>query len=298
MSYINELYMQQLGLKDEVQRPKIKPFLKWVGGKQRLINDIIKYVPDEFENYYEPFLGAGSMFLKLLELGRLDNSISILCDFNSSLCNVWELFCYDNSIQAILHNLMMFERLHSEDFFHAIKNKELSNSFQEAAKFIYLNKAGFNGLYRENKKGEFNVPFGKRDNISLGIDNIFAVIKSIRDLTGEIVIDDSSFLTEGANCEINSFVYLDPPYYPVSKTSNFTSYVNGSWSQNDHETFVEMAKQITIGYGNKVMISNSDTEFIRKAFRDWNIVGLETNRSVAADGGARKKIKELLIMNY
>lgn len=296
-SYLEQVFLRQIGLQDEVQAPKVKPFLKWVGGKQRLINDIFHYIPDSFSNYYEPLLGAGSMFLRLLEEGLLENSVSVLCDFNRSLINVWELFCYDNNTQTILNNLMMFERLHSKEFYEAVKNRELNNQFQEAAKFIYLNKAGFNGLYRENKKGEFNVPFGKRDNVSLGIDNILAVINLIRCSEAEIVLDSENYLVCGANISSDSFVYLDPPYYPISQTSNFTSYVNGSWSHKDHETFVEMTKTVASN-GNKVMVSNYDTDFMRDAFHEWNIIELETNRSVAADGNARKKVKELLIMNY
>ena len=283
-------------------KEKIKPFLKWVGGKQRLIDKIYPYVPSDFSEYREPFLGAGSMFIKLLNEGRLEDAVSVISDTNMQLVASWYAILHgEDSKEKIIKQLTTFEKLHSKSFYKQIINSSPFICQDVLARFLYINKAGFNGLYRENKAGKCNTPWGKRDKVNLGIENIKKMIDM--EISDHAMCVQHDFLGSEFHFDkyvvdrSNYFYYIDPPYYPVSKTSSFTSYSNGSWSEENHLSLIERYKKLS-KTGAKIMMSNSDTHFIREAMKDFKIIELETNRSVAADGGARKKVKELLILNY
>jgi len=273
-----------------------KPFLKWVGGKKQILPQIRQYIPKEYKRYFEPFIGGGALFFTLRP------KIAHINDINKKLISAYRnIKNHPDKIIKCLENLQNeFYKKNDDDrkiFFYEIRNKfnDLEDDSTEKTSFlIFLNKTCFNGMYRENSKGKFNVPFGRYKNPRiLDEKNIIAVSKLLQEVT--ITNDPFEKSVEGAKSE--DFIYFDPPYHPLSKTSNFTGYSNGGFIEKDQEKLGEVFKEL-VGRGCYVLLSNSDTEFIRKIYKDYKIEVVSAARSINCKASGRGKINELLIMNY
>lgn len=268
-----------------IVRPK--PFLKWAGGKRKLIPHFSYLIPDHIENYYEPFLGGGALFFSGIKAKNY-----VLSDINKELITTYKII--QVRPHALIGKLKVHKNNHNRDYYYKIRSQNYSEPLNIAARFIYLNKTCFNGLYRVNKKGEFNVPIGdyKNPNI-LDTINILACSKRLK----EADLCSLDFYSRDLLLNKNAFFYLDPPYAPVSKTSDFTQYSSDGFGQEDQERlrdYVDMLTQMKA----KFLLSNSDCEFIRKLYKGYRIIEIDAARSISCKGGERVAVKELLIRNY
>jgi len=264
-----------------------RPFLKWAGGKNKLIQQYIPYFPKKFKTYYEPFLGGGAIFF------YLNPQLAVLTDINAELVNTYR--CVKNNVEELILLLKEHQLKHSKEYYYGVRQGNGITPLEKAARLIYLNKTCFNGLYRENSKGEFNVPIGKYKNPK--ICNA-ALLRSVSAALQPTQIDVRPFedILKYASSS-DDFVYFDPPYYPLSPTSNFTAYSRYSFSQDDQirlkEVFAELA-----GRDVKVMLSNSDSQFIRELYREFNIHSISASRLINSNAMKRGKITEVLITSY
>ena len=265
----------------------LRPFLKWAGGKNKLIQQYIPYFPKKFKTYYEPFLGGGAIFF------YLNPQLAVLTDINAELVNTYR--CVKNNVEELILLLKEHQLKHSKEYYYGVRQGNGITPIEKAARLIYLNKTCFNGLYRENSKGEFNVPIGKYKNPK--ICNA-ALLRSVSAALQPTQIDVRPFedILKYASSS-DDFVYFDPPYYPLSPTSNFTAYSRYSFSEDDQirlkEVFAELA-----GRDVKVMLSNSDSQFIRELYKDFNIHSISASRLINSNAMKRGKITEVLITSY
>lgn len=267
-----------------VQSVYPRPFLKWAGGKGQLIQQYIPYFPKRFSTYYEPFLGGGAIFF------YLQPNCSFLMDINSELVNVF--CCVRDEVEALIRLLKQHRDRHCADYYYYIRSCATGSSIERAARLIYLNKTCFNGLYRENSKGQFNVPIGRYKNPAVCDPELLRAASWSLQNT-QIEVQPFEVVLNYAKSK-DDFVYFDPPYHPISATSKFTSYNRYSFSQEDQlrlrDTFVELVNR-----GVQVMLSNSDCPFIRDLYKDFTIYTIYASRSINSNSEKRGKITELLI---
>lgn len=277
---------------------KAKPFVKWVGGKRQLLKqfrDRELYPPKGFDTskntYFEPFVGGGAVFFDLLP------EKSVLSDLNKELVVTYNVI--KNNVDKLIQSLKKHKI--SKEYFLNIRAKQINklSDVEIASRFIYLNRTGFNGLYRVNKQGQFNVPFGKNKNpLICDEKNLKKVSIALKKVS--IVHEDYKNVLKKA--KKGDFIYFDPPYYPVNKTSSFTSYTSDSFLEREQielrNIFFKLHKK-----GCFVMLSNSDTLLINKIYSEFkdkkiNINKVYAGRSVNSKGNGRGKITEVLITNY
>jgi DNA adenine methylase len=267
------------------------PFIKWVGGKRRVIPELQKRLPEKFNRYFEPFIGGGAF---LFHLNRKNSFIS---DLNSELINLYRVV--KDSVDELMEDLELHEN--SSEYYYNIRNldrdresyKKLSD-IEKASRFIYLNKSCFNGLYRVNRKGEFNVPFGKyKSPIYFERENL---LKCSRFLQG-VEIEQGDFTTYRQEIEREDFVYFDPPYFPITDTSNFTSYTKDGFGIDEQTRLLEFLREID-GKGAFFMLSNSYSEFTIDFYKEFNIDTIGVGRSINSRGDKRGKVKEIIVRNY
>jgi len=261
-----------------------RPFLKWAGGKGKLIQQYIPYFPKKFKTYYEPFLGGAAVFF------YLNPPSAALTDINPELVNAYR--CVRDNVEELILNLEVHQLRHCRDYYYEVRQCPGVTNIEKAARLIYLNKTCFNGLYRENSKGAFNVPIGKYKNPKICNP---ALLRSVSAALQNAQINVRPFediLEHASSCD--DFVYFDPPYHPLSPTSNFTAYSRYSFTQDDQirlkYVFAELAER-----GVKVMLSNSDCKFIRELYSDFNINSIIAPRLINSDVRKRGNITELLI---
>ncbi|NCJ07119.1 Dam family site-specific DNA-(adenine-N6)-methyltransferase [Synechococcales cyanobacterium C] len=274
-------------IKSLPQAPPARPFLKWVGGKGRLLSQYQPWLPQHYHTYYEPFLGGGALFF------HLQPRQAVLSDVNGDLVNVYQ--CVRDRIHEVTHHLQIHSARHNQDYYYQIRASTPSTQAEQAARLLYLNKTCFNGLYRVNRRGQFNVPMGRYHQ-----PHIFnpALLKAASQALQGIQIHTSTFADLlQANLSPEDFVYFDPPYHPVSATSNFTSYSQNTFTAEDQTqlqaVFCHLAQQ-----GVQVMLSNSDCEFIRDLYQGFYIHQIYAARSVNSNPSKRGKIPEVLITSY
>ncbi|MBD0269861.1 MAG: DNA adenine methylase [Cyanobacteria bacterium Co-bin8] len=267
-----------------------RPFLKWAGGKGRLLEQYYPYFPKSFDTYYEPFLGGGAIFFHLT--GRFRTAV--LADINPELVNVYQ--CVRNQVEDLIALLQEHRQQHSQTHYYAVRSQtELSCSVQRAARLIYLNKTCYNGLYRENSKGHFNVPMGRYKKPAI-CDPDLLRSAALALQSAHIKQASFDFVLQRATSRYD-FVYFDPPYYPISATSNFTGYSRYGFTTADQEqlsqVFATLAER-----GVQVMLSNSDCPFIRDLYAGFNIHTIQATRAINSKACRRGKITELLITSY
>ena len=272
----------------------VVPFLKWVGGKRQLIPEIKKLLPKGVANrpYYEPFIGGGALFFDL------QPKRAVINDYNEELINVYKVI--KNNLEELLIDLKKHQN--TSEYFYQIRGidrqplfNELTN-IQHASRIIYLNKTCFNGLYRVNSLGEFNSPFGRYTNPNIVNEPVLrAVSKYLNSSDITILSGDYEKVLNAVTAD--TFVYLDPPYHPISESSNFTGYVQGGWSEK-HQIRLKKACDDLDKKGVKFLLSNSAAPFIKELYSGYEIHSINANRSINSVGEKRGQIEELLIKNY
>lgn len=265
-------------------------YLRWAGGKQRLISRLLPFTPTQLSGaYYEPFLGAGSMFFALApERG-------VLSDLNGHLVRSF-MFVRDRP-ELVAQYLRSHAANSSKEHYYRVRETYNRNrrslSATQAARFIYLNRTCFNGIFRVNQKSEFNVPYGR---IERPILPTAAELERASLLLKKVELRTSRFEDSVQNAAEGDFVYLDPPYPPLNGTAFFRHYTPGRFTAEDQERVARVAQELS-ARGCSVMMSNADTPFIRDLYSDFNISGLQVTRFVTCK--ARKlPVSELVITNY
>lgn len=269
--------------------PPPRPFVKWAGGKRQLLDVLSAAAPDSFSRYYEPFIGGGAFLFS-----QLPDSATI-SDANPELINCYQVVRDD--VEALIRSLRTHKN--EEEHFYYVRAKNLSemSPVQRASRFIFLNKTCFNGLYRENLKGQFNAPFGRYENPKIvDTENLRAISEYLQ--TDDIEIHCSGYQSVLNKAQAGDFVYLDPPYVPMTKTASFASYVKGGFSLNDQaelaKMFAELTKKRVL-----VMLSNSNTPVIHDLYKGFNIKTIHATRSINCKGGKRgKEANEVLVTNF
>lgn len=271
----------------------LKPFIKWAGGKRRLVGELQKRMPSYVDNYCEAFIGGGAL---TWSLDKIMFKKIIINDYNSELINVYKMV--KEQPEALLAELSA--HVNTEEHYYIVRDMDRKPRFSElhplirAARFIFLNKTGFNGLYRVNSKGQNNVAYGKyEDPCIVDISNILACSEFLQNI--EIVEGDFAntmqFLNE------NSFVYLDPPYAPVSKTSNFTGYTDKGFHDDTQVRLKKYCDELN-AKGIKFMMTNSSASLVYDLYKDYNLEEIQASRSINCKADGRGKVKELIIRNY
>ncbi len=265
-----------------------KPFLKWAGGKGRLIPQYQPFLPKEFDTYYEPFLGGGALFF------HLQPQRAVLSDINPELVNVY--ICVRDRVDDLIHHLEHHAANHSHDYYYQMRSSKPDTSIERAARLLYLNKTCFNGLYRVNAQGQFNVPIGRYKNPKIYDPNLLRAASEA--LQSATIIQRSFDQVLDSAVSSQDFIYFDPPYQPLSLTSNFTSYSRDAFTANHQmqlrDVFSQLAQQKV-----PAMLSNSDCPFIRELYKSFAIHThtIQAARSINANATKRGKINEVLIMS-
>lgn len=276
-------------------QPQAKPFLKWAGGKRGLITQLFAKFPTDFNNYHEPFLGGGAVFFELYSRGLLKGKKAYLSDINSELINAYHVV--KNNPDVLIIELEIYKENHNKDFYYQTRALDRSDDFKSlneltrATRFIYLNKTCFNGLYRVNSKGYFNTPIGSYKNPNIANkESILNASKALQDA----IIFNQTFDKTLVNVNPNDFIYLDPPYYPLTKTAAFTAYDENAFLDKKQKQLFDMFKELH-KKNCVVMKSNSDTSFIKDLYREYEINSVQANRFINSKSNGRNKINEILI---
>lgn len=275
----------------------LKPFIKWAGGKRALLPELLRMMPKKFNNYFEPFIGGGALFFELTRLGILYGKKAYLFDANAELINTYQTV--QKHPKKLLKQLADFQSKHSKEFYYSVREMDRDAGFKKlpndvrAARFIYLNKTCFNGLWRVNSKGHHNVPIGSYKNpIIYDAELIMSASAALQN--AEIMHADFAKVLEFA--DKGDFVYFDPPYYPLNATSSFTAYHENAFLDDEQkrlfEVFEKLAKKNV-----SVMHSNSDTEFIKELYKGYDIEFVEVNRFINSKSSGRGKINEIIARN-
>lgn len=268
----------------------LRPILKWVGGKRQLLSSIRPLVPQEYDTYYEPFIGGGAV------LFDLQPEKAVINDSNTELINVYE--CIRDHPADVVELLEEHATKNSSEYFYKIRSQDREPEYaarpapERAARIIYLNKTCYNGLYRVNSAGQFNTPYGRYAHPNIVNKEL---IKAMSDyLQGQVTILNGDYQTALATADEHSFVYLDPPYMPISSSASFTGYTEGGFSSKEQERLKETCDDLR---KRKVhfLESNSDCDDIRKLYSEYDIKIVEAKRSVNSKANKRGAIKEVLI---
>ena len=273
---------------------RINPFIKWVGGKRQLLEILRERMPKTYSRYYEPFIGGGALLLDVQPKNAVIN------DVNKQLLNVYRQLKADaETVISILRELDSVEC----DKEHYLKkrteyNKKIAAHILDAecaALTIWINKHCFNGLYRVNSKGLFNVSYNNKiGGVSMNEENLRTIGLYLN--SGNIEIREGDFETACADAKAGDFVYFDSPYIPVSETANFTDYTKDGFSYEDHCRLAELSKRLD-NAGVKIMLSNNDVDLVHELYDGFKIKGVDVKRAINRDASKRTG-KEVIITNY
>lgn len=296
---------------------RVKPFLKWAGGKRQLLPELRRFVPVHFGTYHEPFLGSGALFFDLWRQGRLQGRRCRLADVNADLVGCYRALAED--VDAVLGELGSLARQHDIDgasTYYQVRDQRFNQRRTEwragdagasypadlAAMFIYLNRTGFNGLFRLNKRGKFNVPAGRYANPRICDEPLLRTVAAIVG-TPTMTLTHATYLTAAATVQPGDFVYFDPPYVPLSQTARFTAYTQADFSDADQQALRDLAVQLARG-GSHVLVSNSTAARVTELYADpdvkdagFEIYRVAARRAINAVGSRRGEIAEYIISN-
>lgn len=283
---------------DSLSLSNLKPFIKWAGGKRALLPELLRLMPKDFNNYFEPFIGGGALFFELSKQGLLQGKKAYLFDANDELINTYQTV--KKQPKKLLKQLKEFQAKHSEEFYYSTRAMDREPNFKNlpaeirAARFIYLNKTCFNGLWRVNSKGYHNVPIGRYKNpIIYDEELIMAASTALQNAE----IRHADFAKALDFADKGDFVYFDPPYYPLTPTSSFTAYHENVFLDEEQKRLYGVFKKLA-DRGVSVMHSNSDTEFIKGLYKGYDIEFVEVNRFINSKSSGRGKIKEIIARNF
>ena len=270
------------------------PFLKWAGGKRQLLGTLSELLPNENINAYcEPFIGGGAM------LFHLQPGIAYINDVNSELINVYKVI--RDSLDELLHELSRFDN--KPEIFYEVRSWDrdkfaysMLSDIKKAARIIFLNKTCFNGLYRVNSSGEFNAPFGYYRNPNIINEPVLRAVSHYLN-NAEIFLSAVDYSEVLAKIKKGVFVYIDPPYDPVSDSSSFTGYSRGGFDRKEQIRLRENCDDLS-RRGIKFMLSNSATDFILDQYSEYNITVVKARRAINSIGDKRGEVKEVVIRNY
>jgi len=276
--------------KESSDLPKARPFVKWAGGKGQLLDELLKRIPESYTRYFEPFVGGGALFFKLQPIE------SVIADINPDLMNAFEVVKKD--VDGLVEDLS--QHRYEREYYYQIRDIDRSEEYnnwtavQKASRLIYLNKTCFNGLYRVNSKGFFNTPFGSYSNPKICDEvNLRACSQALKNARIELasfeVFEDE--LSEG------DFVYLDPPYAPLSQTSSFTAYSKGGFVDEDQERLRDFCLRLN-EKGVKFLLSNSLNPLIQELYKGFRVEIVSAVRAINSQADKRGQIQELIIRNY
>ena len=274
----------------------LKPFVKWAGGKRQLLGEIKKHLPHDIVNrvYYEPFIGAGALFF---ELGPKK---AVINDLNKDL-----ILCYrviKNHAEELINALRHHQEQNSKEYYYEVRKRDreksyvTSNNIEKAARLIYLNKTCYNGLYRVNSQGYFNVPLGKYSNPLICEDSLIRALSNYLN-SAEITILDTDFEKAVASSDTLSFIYFDPPYHSARKTG-FKSYNENGFNDEEQIRLRDVMIRLT-EKGIPCLLSNSDTLLIRELYKKkiFRINNISARRAINSDQNGRGKVNEVLVVN-
>jgi DNA adenine methylase len=288
-----ELEMPAQGKLSVVGNNSPKPFIKWVGGKRQLLPELIKRLPKKIVSYYEPFIGGGALLWSLHN--KNINSI-VIGDYNPELSNLYQTV--KDHPEKLIKSLKKHKN--NEKYFYALREIDRVSSYQrrssitKASRFIYINRTGFNGLYRVNLKGENNVPFGHYANPKIVDEqNLLKCSKFLQNV--EVMNGDFECIKD--MLDQDSFVYLDPPYIPLSATSNFTGYTDQGFDVDMQFRLREFCDYVD-SIGAKFMLSNSSSSLVYELYDGYNIDTVMASRAINCKGSGRGKVEELIVRNY
>lgn len=269
--------------------PRAKPFLKWAGGKTRLLGTLSELLPDDIRTYYEPFLGGGALFFHLALQGRFRSAV--LNDVNPELVNCYRVV--RDSAPELVEELGDLEV--SKAVFEELRRVDPTSlsPVRRAARMLYLNKTAFNGLYRVNRSGRFNVPWGAYDRPKvLDEPNLVACSRLLQESTQ---VRDGDFVASVQTASSGDVVYFDPPYVPLSPTANFESYTKDGFSRSDHERLATCVRDLA-RRGVKVLVSNSDTPVVRELYAGFQILTVRMRRNISSKGDGRGPVNEVIVV--
>ena len=274
---------------------KGKPFVKWAGGKRQILDKLKEYVPVEYNTYYEPFVGGGALLFELAPKHAVIN------DLNKELMNTYKVLCDEEKFKKMCRVLNNYEANHSEEFYYEIRNKDRNKNtynklsdYTRAARTIYLNKACFNGLYRVNSKGEFNVPYGKKTKVNTYDGNNLITVSNYLTMN-DIKILNVDYKEALKTAKKGDFVYIDPPY--DSDTAIFTNYTETGFNKDSQRELAFVFKELS-DKGVFFMLSNYNTTLIQDLYKGYHIHLIEAKRNINANAKKRGSVFEVIITNY
>lgn len=271
-----------------------RPFLKWVGGKTQLLPELLRQVERaaEFGRYHEPFVGGGALFFKVARQHKLGKKLAWLSDSNPNLIETYQ--AVRDRVESIIPLLYRHGESHSEQYYYQVRANVPDKPVERAARVIYLNKTCFNGLYRENRKGKFNVPVGRYTNPmicdEINLREVAKVLKRTR-------LESRDFETVLDAAKPGDLVYFDPPYYPLSETASFTNYEKNGFGKDSQMRLANVAAELK-KRDVKIILSNSWTPFIRRLYREFRIEKVFAGRQVNSRADKRNKVPEVLITSF
>lgn len=286
----------------------MNPIIKWVGGKRWLVDKIVACMPPTFRDYYEPFCGGAALFFSVADpletKGRADSQMYgrtvryVLSDANRDLIQMYT--AVRARPHAVVAELQRHEAAHRRndrrryDLVKSIWNRGVGDEYQRAAAFLYLNRTCFNGLWRVNKSGEFNVPMGRYNKKTQTICNSDAL-----DSAGRILRRAEFHVRSAFDCPAGAsdFVYFDPPYDPISSTSSFTAYSSGGFGEREQTTLARRVRELA-NLGAQVMVSNSNTKLVRELYKGFRFRRVYRSGSFSSNTRGRGRVAELLITTY
>jgi len=271
----------------------VAPVVKWAGGKRQILDEITKYIPDEFSTYYEPFLGGGAV------LFELQPEKAVVNDINQELMNIYQVI--KENVDELIEDLKKHKN--EREYFYKIRELDRDKErysrlsrVERASRFIYLNKTCYNGLFRVNKSGEFNAPFGNYKNPNIVNENTLRAVSEYFN-RANIIFTCQDFEAALQSAEKGDFVYLDPPYDPVSETASFTEYDKGGFDRGEQIRLKKVCDKLN-EKGIKFLLSNSATDFIMDLYKDYKIKIIKAKRAINSKPDRRGDVDEVLVMNY
>ncbi len=282
----------------------ISPVIKWAGGKSQLIEVLTPLFPDHFQRYHEPFLGGGAVFFFL---APLHNAPSFLSDLNEELINFYRVLrdhtdAFLAEVRVLAEQYAHYDEERRKEMYYRWRNADRDPAFahwsplQRAVRFYFLNKTAYNGLYRTNRRGYFNVPWGRYKKPALYIPNALRQAAHVLRAYAQTLTVEP-FERSLSRAQTGDFVYLDPPYVPLSETANFTAYTKNGFGPEDQQRLADMCRELD-RRGVLFMLSNSDTPWVRDLYRGFHIQQVWARRSINANGAGRGPVAEVVVRNY
>jgi DNA adenine methylase len=268
--------------------PVASPVIKWVGGKSKLMPELTARLPERFGRYFEPFAGGAALFF------RVAPKSAVLADFNPDLINLNKTLASD--VAGVIKRLQYHRTHHDEHHYYEMRERWNQqrpswNAAERAAAFIYLNKTCFNGLWRVNRAGDFNVPIGRYTDPPICVPE---ALKAASDVLARADLQCGDYRKAVATAARGDFVYFDPPYDPVAPTANFTSYTANAFGPDQQRELAETTRML-VARGCRVMLSNSDTPFIRSLYKGFTIDRVKCPRAINSNAAKRGDVDEVIV---